>query len=282
MTRGRGEEGEKGKRVKGKRGKGKQFTFPFSPFPFSPGFHMPNVRAILLDIEGTTTPVEFVYEVLFPYARRHVREFVKLNYSDAGLQSDISALRAEQRSDIEQGQEPPAWLVKEADAEVESVTNYVYWLMDQDRKSKGLKSLQGKIWEGGYRDGSLKSQVYPDIPPAFKRWRDQQRSIYIFSSGSVLAQKLLFAHTTGGDLTNYLSGYFDTTVGPKTAAASYRSISETIGHTADNVLFTSDVTAELDAAQSAGMTTALCVRSEALVTDPGHHPIVRTFDVIFP
>jgi enolase-phosphatase E1 len=241
-----------------------------------------NVRAILLDIEGTTTPVEFVYEVLFPYARDGVREFVRQNYHDADLQSDILALKTEYKSDIDHNHEPPVWLEGLPAVEVESATQYVYWLMDQDRKSKALKSLQGKIWEGGYRDGSLKGQVYPDILPAFKRWCDQQRSIYIFSSGSVLAQKLLFAHTTDGDLTNYLNGYFDTTVGPKTAAASYRSISETIGHTADNVLFASDVTAELDAARSAGMTTALCVRSGGLVTDPGHHPIVRTFDVIFP
>jgi enolase-phosphatase E1 len=240
-----------------------------------------NVRAILLDIEGTTTPVEFVYEVLFPYARRHVREFVRQNYHSEDLRADISALRAEHRSD-ERNHELPPWLEDSADSQMESVTQYVYWLMDQDRKSRALKSLQGKIWEGGYLSGDLQAHVYPDVPPAFARWQEQQRAIHIFSSGSVLAQKLLFAHTTAGDLTRYISDYFDTTTGAKTAAASYQSIAEKIGSPATDVLFVSDVTAELDAAQNAGMKTALCVRSESPEPKSSSHRIVHTFDAIFP
>jgi enolase-phosphatase E1 len=241
-----------------------------------------NVRAILLDIEGTTTSVEFVYQVLFPFARRHVREFIEQNYHSLDLQTDISALKAEHRADAEKSHQPPAWRGDSLDSEVESVTQYVHWLMDQDRKSKALKSLQGKIWEGGYRSGKLLGHVYPDVVPAFARWREQQRAIYIFSSGSVLAQKLLFAHTTDGDLTGYISDYFDTTTGAKTDAASYRSITEAIGWPVTEVLFVSDVIAELDAAQDAGMTTALCVRSGNSEPKSGSHRIVHTFDEIFP
>jgi enolase-phosphatase E1 len=241
-----------------------------------------NVRAILLDIEGTTTPVEFVYEVLFPYARNAVREFVRQNYHDADLQPDILKLKAEYRSDIEQNHEPPVWHEGLAEVEAESATQYVYWLMDQDRKSKALKSLQGKIWKGGYLDGSLKGQVYPDVVPALKRWRDQQRKIYIFSSGSVLAQKLLFAHTTDGDLTSYISGYFDTTTGPKADASSYRAIADKINSPATEILFVSDVTAELDAARVAGLETALCVRSTDSNLKSSVHRIITTFDKVFP
>jgi enolase-phosphatase E1 len=241
-----------------------------------------NARAILLDIEGTTTPVEFVYKVLFPYARLHVREFVQQNYNSEALQADISALRREHRSDSESSHQAPAWPQDSGGSEVESLTHYVYWLMDQDRKSKALKSLQGKIWEGGYLSGKLLGQVYPDVLPAFARWIDQQRAIFIFSSGRVLAQKLLFAHSTAGDLTGYISDYFDTTTGAKKKWASYRSISEAIGLSAAEILFVSDITAELDAAQDAGMKTALCVRSESAEAKRGAHRIVHTLDVIFP
>jgi enolase-phosphatase E1 len=154
--------------------------------------------------------------------------------------------------------------------------------MDQDRKSKALKSLQGKIWEGGYLGGSLQGQIYPDVVPAFKRWREQNRSIYIFSSGSVLAQKLLFAHTTEGDLTSFLSGYFDTSTGAKNEASSYQAIADRIGLQASEILFVSDVTGELDAARKAGMVTALCVRAEGSDAKVSDHPIITTFDTIFP
>ena len=248
--------------------------------------------------------MDFVYEVLFPYAHRNVREFVQQNYHAKDLQADISALKAEHRSDVEKSHEkaslprvrarapavpvkelscePPAWREDSPDSEVESVAQYVYWLMNQDRKSKALKSLQGKIWEGGYLSGKLLGHVYPDVLPAFARWRKQQRAIYIFSSGSVLAQELLFAHTTDGDLTNYLGGYFDTTVGAKTNASSYRSISEAIAHSAPEVLFVSDVIAELDAAKNAGLETALCVRAADSPAKIAGHPIITTFDSIFP
>ena len=238
-------------------------------------------RAILLDIEGTTTPVEFVYEVLFPFARRRAAEFIRERYESDEMRADLDALEAEHRDDDAKGNDPPAWLDATDDARVESATRYVHWLMEQDRKSTALKSLQGKIWEGGYRSGRLKGQVYADVLPAFERWRAQARSIHIYSSGSVLAQKLLFAHTTAGDLTAYIDGYFDTTTGPKKEAASYQAISAQLDLPAPSILFLSDVTAELDAARAAGMQTALCVRSAAEASATTH-PLVRTFDLIFP
>jgi enolase-phosphatase E1 len=237
-------------------------------------------RAILLDIEGTTTPVEFVYEVLFPFARSRAAEFIRERYESGEMRAALDALEAEHREDDAKGNAPPAWLDATDDARIDSATRYVHWLMDQDRKSTALKSLQGKIWEGGYRSGQLKGQVYADVLPAFERWRAQARSIHIYSSGSVLAQKLLFAHTTEGDLTAYIDGYFDTATGPKKDAASYQSIGAHIGLPASSILFLSDVTAELDAARHAGLQTALCVRPGSDEPEPNAHTVVRTFDVI--
>lgn len=207
------------------------------------------IRALLLDIEGTTTPIAFVHEVLFPYARDHVKEFLEHNAGDEEVRADVERLRGEQAEDVNNGEQPPT-----------SIDAYVEWLIARDRKSTGLKSLQGKIWRHGYADGTLKSQVYADVAPAFARWRASGLSINIFSSGSVLAQQLLFAHTEAGDLSNFIDQYFDTNVGKKGEAQSYRKIAETLGLRPDEILFISDVVAELDAAREAGMETLLSIR----------------------
>ena len=151
--------------------------------------------------------------------------------------------------------------------------------MDQDRKSTGLKSLQGKIWDEGYRSGELRGEVYPDVPVAFERWRRQRLEIAIFSSGSVQAQQLLFRNTASGDLTRFIRAYFDTTTGPKRDAESYGRIAAALGRNSSDVLFVSDVSAELDAARTAGMQTALCVRSPAPAPTTGQsHPVIHDFD----
>ena len=137
--------------------------------------------------------------------------------------------------------------------------------MDQDRKSTALKNIQGKIWQEGYQQGELRGEVFPDVPPALERWHQKKIDIRIFSSGSILAQRLLFSTTNAGDLTKYLNGYFDTTTGPKNDSTSYARIAESFGISAADILFISDVTRELDAARTAGMQTLLCVR-------PGNHP----------
>lgn len=229
-----------------------------------------NVRALLLDIEGTTTPIAFVHEVLFSYARTHVKDFLSANSNSAEVSADVVLLREEQAADVSNGQQPP-----------DSIAAYVEWLIERDRKSTGLKSLQGKIWRHGYVEGSLKSQVYADVAPAFERWREQGLSINIFSSGSVLAQQLLFAYTEAGDLTKFIDNYFDTNVGKKGEAESYRRIAEALKLPTNEILFVSDVVAELDAATEAGMSTLLSIR-------PGNPPqnnsdryrSIHTFDEI--
>lgn len=243
-----------------------------------------NVRAILLDIEGTTTPVAFVYEVLFPYARHHLEEFLQQRRMDhtRGLADLVSEFSAEHRADVARGEAPPVWRNDSTDSELASVMHYIFWLMDQDRKSTALKSLQGKIWEAGYLSGQLRGEVYPDVAPALARWIRQQKRVYIYSSGSVLAQKLLFGHTTEGDLTEYISGYFDTTTGAKREPASYRSVSQQIDLPAAEILFLSDVTAELAAAQSAGLQTTLCVRPGNAEAASNWPTSVNNFNAIFP
>jgi len=225
-----------------------------------------SLRAILLDIEGTTTPIAFVHDVLFSYARDHVREFLA---TDSAAE-DIALLREEHAADVS---DAPALT-----DEIESIAIYVEWLISIDRKSTALKSLQGKIWRQGYEDGSLKSQVFGDVAPAFARWHDRGLKISIFSSGSVLAQQLLFEHTEVGDLTPFIDSYFDTKVGKKGEAESYRKIAEAMGLEPRQILFISDVVSELNAASEAGMETLLSIR-------PGnapvkHYPVTRSFEEI--
>jgi enolase-phosphatase E1 len=225
-----------------------------------------NVGAVLLDIEGTTTPVAFVHTTLFAYARARVQEFLERHEADAAVQADIALLRAEHAAEGPAPSPPMA-----------SVSAYVHWLMDRDRKSTGLKSLQGKIWDEGYRTEDLRGEVFPDVAPALARWREQGKAIAIFSSGSVQAQRDLFAHSTAGDLTRFIDGYFDTTTGPKTAVQSYVRIAAALNRSPPEMLFLSDVDAELDAARAAGMQTALCVRPPGSAT-PGNHAVIHTFD----
>jgi enolase-phosphatase E1 len=186
--------------------------------------------------------------------------FLEQHWNDPEVRADLARLGGEPADD-------PA-----------AVAARVHWLMDQDKKSTGLKSLQGKIWEEGYRTGELRGEVYPDVPPALERWRRQAIDIAIFSSGSVQAQRSLFASTTGGDLTRFIRAYFDTTTGPKTAPDSYARIAAALERSPSEVLFLSDVGAELDAARAAGMRTALCVRTPGSAPPVGAHPVIRTFD----
>ena len=214
---------------------------------------MANCQAVLLDIEGTVTPISFVHEVLFPYARENVSSYLSNHFSQPEVQADIQNLRKEQENDADELRQPPI-------DSIDTAVTYVNRLIDLDRKSPALKSLQGKIWKAGYEDGSLKSPVYPDVIEAFERWRDVGITINIFSSGSVLAQQLLFAHTDAGDLTRYIDQYFDTSVGKKIDPQSYLAIAANLSFDPTQILFVSDVVAELDAATSAGMQTRLCVR----------------------
>jgi enolase-phosphatase E1 len=204
------------------------------------------------------TPISFVHEILFPYAREHVNNYLSQHLQQPEVQADIQKLREEQANDAEELRQPPI-------DSIDTAVTYVNRLIDLDRKSPALKSLQGKIWKAGYEDGSLKSPVYPDVVEAFERWRDVGITINIFSSGSVLAQQLLFAHTDAGDLTRYIDQYFDTSVGKKIDPQSYLAIAANLSFDPSQILFLSDVVAELDAAKAAGIQTRLCIR-------PGNPP----------
>jgi enolase-phosphatase E1 len=227
--------------------------------------------ALLLDVEGTTTPVRFVYDVLFPYSRTRLAGFLQAHAGNPQVLEDVRALRASHARDVEAGHAPPSW----GEDVLTSSADYALWLLDQDRKVTPLKSLQGRIWEEGFNSGALRGQVYPDVPAAFERWTRAGKTLAIFSSGSVLAQRLLFTHSDAGNLERFLSAHFDTTSGPKMEESSYRRIAESLGRVPSEVLFLSDVKAELDAAGRAGMGTTLVAReSPAAVTD---HPVIRDF-----
>jgi enolase-phosphatase E1 len=223
-----------------------------------------SARGILLDIEGTTTPIAFVYDVLFPFARRNIPEYLE--------HADLTLLKSEYDEDIRLGHSAPSWSVGPAE--------YVYWLMDQDRKSTALKDIQGKIWLKGYESGELRGEVFPDVPPALELWHREKIDVRIFSSGSTLAQRLLFSSTNAGDLTKFLNGYFDTTTGSKTDPSSYTRIANAFGIPASQILFISDVTRELDAARLAGMQTVLCIRPGNHPQPQNEHPTRTSFDEI--
>jgi enolase-phosphatase E1 len=219
------------------------------------------VRVVLLDIEGTTTPIDFVYGTLFPFARERLPAYLKAVMSlDPEISVAVDDLRKEHAGDAANGQKVPDWIDEPVDARLQSAVAYVHWLMDRDRKSRPLKLLQGKIWEEGYRGGILRGEVYPDVPGALRRWIVGGVRVGIYSSGSELAQRLLFAHSTAGDLTPFVQWHFDTSVGSKMEPASYQQIARAIPATPAGILFISDVGTELDAAQAAGLQTMLCVR----------------------
>jgi len=226
---------------------------------------------VLLDVEGTTTPIDFVYGTLFPYARERVGRYLAGSWRDPATQAEVARLRAEHAAESEA---KPAWR-----EDPDAVAAWVHWMMHRDRKSTGLKSLQGRIWEDGYRRGELRGLVYHDVSPALQRWSREGLSVAIFSSGSVLAQRLLFTHSTAGDLTRFLAGYFDTTTGPKREAESYRKIAAALGTEPASMLFVSDVEEELDAAAAAGARTALSVRDDTRAA-ASRHRVVHSFDAL--
>jgi len=240
-----------------------------------------SIQGILLDIEGTTSPIDFVYQVLFPYVRLHVEDYLRRKRNSEDLKSDLSLLGEEHAKDLAEAAAPPTWIDDPPDAQTKSIAGYVLWLMDRDRKSTGLKSLQGKIWQEGYSKGELKSQIFPDVPPALKDWKKKNLDVRIFSSGSVLAQRLLFVNSDAGDLTAFLNGYFDTTVGQKTREESYHRIAGEFHLAPSKTIFISDVATELDAARRSGMKTLLCVRPGNPAQPNEHaHDIISSFSEV--
>jgi len=245
-----------------------------------PLFSSLEIRCLLLDVEGTTTPIDFVFKTLFPFASARVEDFLRSHTADADVQQLIAELRSTWSGAASSG--APVWIEGTREEKLASAAAYVRWLISGDSKITPLKMLQGKIWEAGFRDGELRGEVYSDVAPAFSRWHGQNRTIAIFSSGSVLAQKLLFAHSTVGDLSQILAAYFDTTTGPKREPASSQKIAAALQLSPEQILFISDVPAELDAARAAHLHTAHSLRPGIPPQPDLSHPAIKTFDEIFP
>lgn len=234
---------------------------------------------VLLDIEGTTTPVDFVYKTLFPFARNHVETFLRQHSTSEEVRAISAQLREENAEDLHKGL--PATVIPPGEDDIQTVVAYVHWLIEIDRKSTPLKSLQGMIWEEGYRSGELQSEIFADVPRAFQKWLEQGTAICIFSSGSVLAQKLLFAHTEAGDLTPLIDDYFDTHIGGKKEVESYTRIARELGKSPAEILFASDITAELAAAVAAGLQTRLCLRpGNAPPEEAADYQTIHSFDEV--
>jgi enolase-phosphatase E1 len=238
----------------------------------------PGITHLLLDIEGTTSSVDFVYKTLFPFAAEGVEQFLREHATEAEIVELMGALRREHAADLIKHPALGPWVHGNAEEATASAAKYVQHLIAVDRKLTPLKTLQGMIWEEGFRSGELKGHVYEDVQPAFIRWKHEGKRIAIFSSGSVLAQKLLFGHSIAGDLTVYVDDYFDTTTGPKREAASYGAIAKALRTSPNEVMFFSDVIAELDAAQAAEMKTVLMVRPGAPRPAGTTHVIVESLD----
>ena len=216
-------------------------------------------KLILLDIEGTVSPLAFVHDVMFPYARQHAGTYLLMHWKTALI------------SQLARDAGVAAFATP---AEAEAA---VHRLMEADAKVTGLKQLQGMIWEGGFRSGELCSRIFDDVPPALAGWCQKGLDIRIYSSGSVQAQRLFFAHTKRGDLTTHFTGYYDTTTGSKRESASYRTIAADCGLPAEQILFISDVAEELNAAGNAGMFTALAVRPGNKPVPKHDHPAITSF-----
>ena len=218
------------------------------------------IRAILTDIEGTTSSIHFVHQVLFPYSAAALPSFVATNRADPRIAGAMLAVAQE----LGTTDEPSV------------VAALLMWLAE-DRKHPALKTLQGLIWESGYRAGAFKAHVYPEVADRLRHWQRSGLLLYVYSSGSVLAQKLFFGHSEAGDLLGLFSGYFDTTVGAKRDPASYQRVARSIGLLPGEIMFLSDIVEELDAARSCGMAT-IQVQRDGDISTAARHSTVRGFN----
>jgi len=226
-----------------------------------PGGIIMTARAIVTDIEGTTTSIDFVHKVLFPYASRELPAFVRSSLEHPDIVDLLDKTRVE---------------AEEFDASNERVVEILLRWIDEDRKAMPLKALQGHIWKQGYERGDFTGHLYSDAADRLRRWSVMGIALYVYSSGSVAAQQLLFGFSDAGDLRPLFTGYFDTTTGHKKETDSYRKIVASLGLPGADILFLSDVAEELDAAASAGMKTTQLVRCDNVLV--GSHPVATTFD----
>lgn len=223
------------------------------------------IKAIVTDIEGTTTPISFVKDTLFPYSYQKLEDFLRINWQKPEIQGIVA--------DIQR--------IEEKQLSFEEVVQILRKWIEEDRKITPLKQLQGMIWEEGYKSGELQGYIYEDAFRKLKQWYDKGKRLYVYSSGSVHAQKLLFAHTNYGDLTYLFSGYFDTTTGSKLEKTSYEKICTHIGLNPSNVMFLSDNPQEVQAAAESGMVVYRIVRKkDASYIDDFPYPQIESFDQI--
>jgi len=228
------------------------------------------IRAIVTDIEGTTSSIHFVKEVLFPYAARVLPDFIRANAERADVRAQLDAAAREGNLDSN---------------DVEAIVALLLQWIREDKKATPLKALQGMVWEAGYRSGDYRAHIYQDAVAALKKWHSLGLSLYVYSSGSIHAQKQFFGFSEAGDLTPLFSDYFDTTSGPKREVLSYQSIASAIGIEPAALLFLSDIVEELDAAREAGFKTCWLVRPQDTTATSAQlqssvHPVATVFSQI--
>ncbi|MGJ8689960.1 MAG: acireductone synthase [Gammaproteobacteria bacterium] len=229
------------------------------------------IAAIVTDIEGTTSSIGFVHNVLFPYALKHIGPFVREHQEERDVMRILVRLS-----------ESTGIALHKIDAMIKLLEQ---WIRD-DVKDTELKALQGMVWEKGYKQGLYQAHVYPDVPEVLQKWQQEERNLYVYSSGSIKAQQLFFRYSDSGDLRLLFSGYFDTTIGAKRDVESYENIAQAIALKPESILFISDVKEELDAAEAAGFKTTWVIRAQDTSLDPERaqtkttHPVVTSFDQI--
>ena len=226
---------------------------------------MTEFRAIVTDIEGTTSSIDFVRDVLFPYARNRLPTFVETHGDQPEVQHWLHEAALE------------AGMIQ---AERQEIIEVLLRWIDEDRKSTALKALQGMIWREGYASGAYRAHLYPEVAARLREWRADGLRLYVYSSGSVPAQQLFFRHSDAGDLSPLFAGYFDTETGPKRESESYRRIAESVGEQPAHLLFLSDIAEELDAAEVAGFHTGWLVREPQPLPIAPRHPVYRDFDAV--
>ena len=238
---------------------------------------MMNQQHLLLDIEGTTCPVSFVSDVLFPFAKQELSQYIKQHWDKSPHDKPIQAAKMEWLDDLSpESMQIKQQAIKGETEEIEALIQYLKHLISIDKKSTALKDLQGKIWEHGYSNGDLKSQLFPETAECLRGWREQGLTLSVYSSGSIQAQKLLYRHSPAGDLEKLFSHWFDTHIGPKKSTESYTKIAEQLQSSPNKIWFVSDNGAECDSARSAGMHTLFSLRDGNPDRDPRDHTVVQS------
>lgn len=226
-------------------------------------------HAIVMDIEGTTSSIRFVKDVLFVYAEQFLPDFIRRNKDERDVARQLRSLS-----------DKTGIALKNTEALIQQLQQW----MHEDKKVTELKVLQGMVWEKGYKAGEFQAHIYPDVPDRLREWLDKEINLYVYSSGSEKAQRLFFRYSCFCDLRLLFAGHFDTTLGPKQDPESYRKLADSVALEPENMIFLSDIEAELDAAAEAGMKTIYVVREAEYDRKPGDvksvHPVVGSFTEI--